>query len=148
MASGDRRARTTGREGFPKLPCPCRGCGGGLLVGTGGADGQGGRRECTAGASAGRVWSWVHGMTFPVASSLCPGASPSLTLASRCPTGTGNSIVVVTSSGLLCQELKISENFKETSTSFLSFQLLPEVRVPAAPSVPAPRSRAPPAATP
>ncbi|XP_034524566.1 DENN domain-containing protein 3 isoform X5 [Ailuropoda melanoleuca] len=39
---------------------------------------------------------------------------------------TGNSIVVVTSSGLLCQELKISENFKETSASFLSFQLLPE----------------------
>ncbi|XP_022358027.1 DENN domain-containing protein 3 isoform X2 [Enhydra lutris kenyoni] len=39
---------------------------------------------------------------------------------------TGNSIVAMTSSGLLCQELKISENFKDISTSFLSFQLLPE----------------------
>ncbi|XP_032171800.1 DENN domain-containing protein 3 isoform X3 [Mustela erminea] len=39
---------------------------------------------------------------------------------------TGNSIVAMTSSGLLCQELKVSENFKDISTSFLSFQLLPE----------------------
>ncbi|XP_045857499.1 DENN domain-containing protein 3 isoform X3 [Meles meles] len=39
---------------------------------------------------------------------------------------TGNRIVAMTSSGLLCQELRISENFKDISTSFLSFQLLPE----------------------
>ncbi|XP_027463355.2 DENN domain-containing protein 3 isoform X5 [Zalophus californianus] len=39
---------------------------------------------------------------------------------------TGNSIVVVTSNGLLCQELKISENVGDICTSFLSLQLLPE----------------------
>ncbi|XP_035965346.2 DENN domain-containing protein 3 isoform X3 [Halichoerus grypus] len=39
---------------------------------------------------------------------------------------TGNSIVAVTSSGLLCQELKISENAGDVGTSFLSLQLLPE----------------------
>uniref|UniRef100_A0A2K6S7M9 DENN domain-containing protein 3 n=1 Tax=Saimiri boliviensis boliviensis TaxID=39432 RepID=A0A2K6S7M9_SAIBB len=39
---------------------------------------------------------------------------------------TGNSIVVVTTSGFLRQELKIEENFTDTSTSFLAFQLLPE----------------------
>lgn len=35
--------------------------------------------------------------------------------------------MVVTTDGLLHQELKLNENFKEQSTSFLSFQLLPEV---------------------
>nr|XP_030731795.1 DENN domain-containing protein 3 isoform X8 [Globicephala melas] len=39
---------------------------------------------------------------------------------------TGNSIVVVTTAGFLHQELKIGENFKEISTSFLGFQLMPE----------------------
>ncbi|XP_030890382.1 DENN domain-containing protein 3 [Leptonychotes weddellii] len=39
---------------------------------------------------------------------------------------TGNRIVVVTSSGLLCQELKISENVGDIGMSFLSLQLLPE----------------------
>ncbi|KAI5281101.1 Denn Domain-Containing Protein 3 [Manis pentadactyla] len=39
---------------------------------------------------------------------------------------TSDSIVVVTTDGLLHQELKLNENFKEQSTSFLSFQLLPE----------------------
>ncbi|XP_064443882.1 DENN domain-containing protein 3 isoform X7 [Mirounga angustirostris] len=39
---------------------------------------------------------------------------------------TGNRIVVVTSSGLLCQELKIGENVGDIGMSFLSLQLLPE----------------------
>ncbi|PNJ18008.1 DENND3 isoform 9, partial [Pongo abelii] len=39
---------------------------------------------------------------------------------------TGNSIVVMTTNGFLRQELKIEENFRDTSTSFLAFQLLPE----------------------
>ncbi|XP_059971573.1 DENN domain-containing protein 3 isoform X1 [Mesoplodon densirostris] len=39
---------------------------------------------------------------------------------------TSNSIVVVTTAGSLHQELKIGENFKEISTSFLGFQLMPE----------------------
>uniref|UniRef100_A0A8P0PHV6 DENN domain containing 3 n=1 Tax=Canis lupus familiaris TaxID=9615 RepID=A0A8P0PHV6_CANLF len=39
---------------------------------------------------------------------------------------TGTSIVAVMTSGLLCQELKVGENFKEMSTSFVGFQLLPE----------------------
>ncbi|KAG8515468.1 DENN domain-containing protein 3, partial [Galemys pyrenaicus] len=39
---------------------------------------------------------------------------------------TGSSIVVVTPSGFLRQELKIHENFKEAGTAFLGFQLLPE----------------------
>uniref|UniRef100_G1QLP1 DENN domain-containing protein 3 n=1 Tax=Nomascus leucogenys TaxID=61853 RepID=G1QLP1_NOMLE len=39
---------------------------------------------------------------------------------------TGNSIMVMTTNGFLRQELKIEENFKDTSTSFLAFQLLPE----------------------
>lgn len=41
----------------------------------------------------------------------------------------------MTSGGLLCQELRVSENFKDISTSFLSFQLLPEVSVRAVASV-------------
>lgn len=49
-------------------------------------------------------------------------------------TGTGTSIVAMMTSGLLCQELKVGENFKEMSTSFVGFQLLPQVPVPAAPS--------------
>uniref|UniRef100_A0A2K5E160 DENN domain containing 3 n=1 Tax=Aotus nancymaae TaxID=37293 RepID=A0A2K5E160_AOTNA len=40
---------------------------------------------------------------------------------------TGNSIVVMTTNGFLRQELKIEENFTDTGTSFLAFQLLPEV---------------------
>ncbi|XP_063672689.1 DENN domain-containing protein 3 isoform X10 [Pan troglodytes] len=39
---------------------------------------------------------------------------------------TGNSIMVMKMNGSLHQELKIEENFKDTSTSFLAFQLLPE----------------------
>nr|XP_055169966.1 DENN domain-containing protein 3 isoform X1 [Nyctereutes procyonoides] len=39
---------------------------------------------------------------------------------------TGTSIVAMMTSGLLCQELKVSENFKEMSTSFVGFQLLPQ----------------------
>nr|XP_055205338.1 DENN domain-containing protein 3 isoform X6 [Gorilla gorilla gorilla] len=39
---------------------------------------------------------------------------------------TGNSIMVMKRNGSLHQELKIEENFKDTSTSFLAFQLLPE----------------------
>ncbi|XP_011905350.1 PREDICTED: DENN domain-containing protein 3 isoform X7 [Cercocebus atys] len=39
---------------------------------------------------------------------------------------TGNSIMVMTTNGFLCQELKIEEHFKDISTSFLAFQLLPE----------------------
>ncbi|XP_078209161.1 DENN domain-containing protein 3 isoform X7 [Callithrix jacchus] len=39
---------------------------------------------------------------------------------------TGNSIVVMTTNGFLRQELKIEENFTDTNTSFLAFQLLPE----------------------
>ncbi|XP_024903359.1 DENN domain-containing protein 3, partial [Pteropus alecto] len=39
---------------------------------------------------------------------------------------TGASIVVVTTSGVLCQELKLDETFQERSTAFLGFQLLPE----------------------
>ncbi|XP_039088930.1 DENN domain-containing protein 3 isoform X1 [Hyaena hyaena] len=39
---------------------------------------------------------------------------------------TGSSIVAVTTGGLVVQELKVDENFKEMRTSFLSFQLLPE----------------------
>lgn len=34
--------------------------------------------------------------------------------------------MVVTTAGFLHQELKIGENFKEISTSFLGFQLMPE----------------------
>ncbi|KAK2502568.1 hypothetical protein MC885_010077 [Smutsia gigantea] len=40
---------------------------------------------------------------------------------------TSDRIVAVTTDGLLHQELKLNENFKDKSTSFLSFQLLPEV---------------------
>lgn len=43
------------------------------------------------------------------------------------PAGTGNSITVVTTNGSLCQELQIKDNFQEHSTSFLGFQLVPEV---------------------
>uniref|UniRef100_A0A8C9HYA2 DENND3 n=1 Tax=Piliocolobus tephrosceles TaxID=591936 RepID=A0A8C9HYA2_9PRIM len=42
---------------------------------------------------------------------------------------TRNSIMAMTTNGFLCQELKIEEieeNFKDISTSFLAFQLLPE----------------------
>ncbi|XP_008071354.1 DENN domain-containing protein 3 [Carlito syrichta] len=39
---------------------------------------------------------------------------------------TGSSIVVVTLNDFFRQELKVDENFKETSTTFLGFQLLPE----------------------
>ncbi|XP_037354764.1 DENN domain-containing protein 3 isoform X2 [Talpa occidentalis] len=39
---------------------------------------------------------------------------------------TGDSIAVVTTSGFLRQELRIDENSRETGTSFLGFQLLPE----------------------
>lgn len=35
--------------------------------------------------------------------------------------------MVMKMNGSLHQELKIEENFKDTSTSFLAFQLLPEV---------------------
>lgn len=42
--------------------------------------------------------------------------------------------MVVTTGGSLRQELKVEENSKDPSTSFLGFQLLPEVPVPAAPS--------------
>lgn len=35
--------------------------------------------------------------------------------------------MVMTTNGFLCQELKIEEHFKDISTSFLAFQLLPEV---------------------
>nr|KAF6404663.1 DENN domain containing 3 [Rousettus aegyptiacus] len=40
--------------------------------------------------------------------------------------GTGGSIMVVTTSGVLCQQLKLDENFQERRTAFLGFQLLPE----------------------
>ncbi|XP_033616780.1 DENN domain-containing protein 3 isoform X3 [Fukomys damarensis] len=39
---------------------------------------------------------------------------------------TGGSIVVVTTHGLLCQELRIDEDLREAKTSFLGLQLLPE----------------------
>ncbi|XP_062935974.1 DENN domain-containing protein 3 isoform X2 [Cynocephalus volans] len=39
---------------------------------------------------------------------------------------TGDSIMIVTTNGFPRQELKIDENLKETSTSFLCFQILPE----------------------
>ncbi|XP_015991472.2 DENN domain-containing protein 3 isoform X2 [Rousettus aegyptiacus] len=39
---------------------------------------------------------------------------------------TGGSIMVVTTSGVLCQQLKLDENFQERRTAFLGFQLLPE----------------------
>ncbi|XP_058555207.1 DENN domain-containing protein 3 isoform X5 [Neofelis nebulosa] len=39
---------------------------------------------------------------------------------------TGSGIVVVTTGGSLRQELKVEENSKDASTSFLGFQLLPE----------------------
>lgn len=47
--------------------------------------------------------------------------------------------MVVTTSGVLCQQLKLDENFQERRTAFLGFQLLPEVpRAPAArpPAIP------------
>lgn len=34
--------------------------------------------------------------------------------------------MVVTTSGVLCQQLKLDENFQERRTAFLGFQLLPE----------------------
>lgn len=43
------------------------------------------------------------------------------------PAGTGNSIVVVSVNGFPRQELKIDENLGGISTSFLGFQLMPEV---------------------
>ena len=43
------------------------------------------------------------------------------------PAGTGDSILVVNMNGSPCQELKIDGSFKETGTSFLGFQLVPEV---------------------
>lgn len=42
--------------------------------------------------------------------------------------------MAVTTGGLVVQELKVDENFKEMRTSFLSFQLLPEVPTLAVPS--------------
>ncbi|KAB0366774.1 hypothetical protein FD754_010930 [Muntiacus muntjak] len=42
------------------------------------------------------------------------------------PAGTGDSILVVNMNGSPCQELKIDGSFKETGTSFLGFQLMPE----------------------
>ncbi|XP_057591326.1 DENN domain-containing protein 3 isoform X3 [Hippopotamus amphibius kiboko] len=39
---------------------------------------------------------------------------------------TGNRIVVVTTSGAVCQEVKIDQDVRETSASFLGFQLVPE----------------------
>lgn len=45
--------------------------------------------------------------------------------------------MVVTTSGVLCQQLKLDENFQERRTAFLGFQLLPEVpRAPAARALP------------
>ena len=43
------------------------------------------------------------------------------------PAGTGDSILMVNMNGSSCQKLKIAGGFKETGTSFLGFQLMPEV---------------------
>ena len=43
------------------------------------------------------------------------------------PAGTGDSILMVNMNGSSCQKLKITGSFKETGTSFLGFQLMPEV---------------------
>lgn len=91
-----------------------------------------------------RVAAGCPGRPFQPLRPCAPDAPPASCSSLR-SAGTGNSIVAVTSSGLLCQELKISENAGDVGTSFLSLQLLPEVSVPAAPWGPAPRSAGPPA---
>lgn len=56
-----------------------------------------------------------------------PCCAVGLLMQAPCPAGTAGSIMVMTTSGFLQQELRIGENFQEMNTSFLDFELLPEV---------------------
>lgn len=76
----------------------------------------------------------------------CPVLASSGSVLARLPltplwpsAGTDTRVVVVTTSGVFCQEVKLDEHFQERGTAFLGFQLLPKV-----PRAPAARAAAPP----